>query len=94
MVNTSQAPDLEGIHHEMYGITEQIRVMNKINTRLVQHLTTNNSPPATAPVQEEANRSRLSHRSSDHDSQSHQALVEHIQPEVGNTNYQVCTPGE
>ena len=41
MANTSQAPDLEGIHREMYGIVEQIRIMNEINARLVQHLATN-----------------------------------------------------
>ena len=36
MANTSQASDLEGIiHREMHGIAEQIRIMNKINARLL-----------------------------------------------------------
>ena len=50
MATTSQASNLEGIHREMYGITEQIRVMNEINACQVQHLATNNPPPPTAPV--------------------------------------------
>ncbi|GFY95612.1 hypothetical protein Acr_10g0009970 [Actinidia rufa] len=32
--NTSQALDLEGIHREMHGIAEQIRIMNEINAHL------------------------------------------------------------
>ncbi|GFZ14714.1 hypothetical protein Acr_24g0009040 [Actinidia rufa] len=40
MVNASQASDLESIHHEMYGIAEQIKIMNEINALLVQHLAT------------------------------------------------------
>ncbi|GFZ03500.1 hypothetical protein Acr_16g0001240 [Actinidia rufa] len=70
MANTSQAPDLEGIHREMHGITKQIRIMNKINARLVKHLTTNNQPPPTAPVSKDANQSHCSHRSGDQNSQS------------------------
>ncbi|GFS36287.1 hypothetical protein Acr_00g0045140 [Actinidia rufa] len=55
MVNTSQAPDLEGIiHHKIHG--------NEINVRLVQHLTTTNPPPPTVPVPEAAKRPRHSHR--------------------------------
>ena len=38
MANTSQAPDLEGLHREMHGIAEQIRIMNENNARLIQHL--------------------------------------------------------
>ena len=53
MANNSQALDLEGIHREMHGIAEQIRIMNEINARLVQHLATNNPPHPTAPVQED-----------------------------------------
>ncbi|GFY85817.1 hypothetical protein Acr_04g0005550 [Actinidia rufa] len=54
MANTNQAPNLEGIiRREMHGIAEQIRVMNEINARLVQHLTTSNPPPPTANVSEE-----------------------------------------
>ncbi|GFZ07040.1 hypothetical protein Acr_18g0012100 [Actinidia rufa] len=54
MVNTSQASDLEGIHHEMHGIVEQIKIMNKINARLVRHLATNNLPPPTTLAPEAA----------------------------------------
>ena len=68
MVDTNQAPDLEGLHCEMHVVAEQIRVMNEINVRLVQHLVINNLPLATAPVLEEADRSHLSHRSGDQDS--------------------------
>ncbi|GFY91132.1 hypothetical protein Acr_07g0013280 [Actinidia rufa] len=50
MANTSQAPDLEGIHREMYEISEHIRIMNEINACLVQYLTTNNPPLTTALV--------------------------------------------
>ena len=35
MENAGQAPDLEGIHREMHGIAEQIKIMNEINVRLV-----------------------------------------------------------
>ncbi|GFZ12712.1 hypothetical protein Acr_23g0010970 [Actinidia rufa] len=34
MANTSQASDLDGIHHDMHGIVEQIRIMNEINACL------------------------------------------------------------
>ncbi|GFS34947.1 hypothetical protein Acr_00g0036930 [Actinidia rufa] len=70
MANISQASDLEGIHREMHGIADKIRIMNEINARLVQHLTMNNPPPLAAPVLEEADRSRRSHRAGDQDSQS------------------------
>ena len=50
MANTSQAPDLEGIHCEMQGIAKQIRIMNEISIRLVPHLAINNPPPLTVPV--------------------------------------------
>ena len=68
MANTSQALDLKGIHSEMHGIAEQIRIMNEINALLVQHLTINNPPPATAHILENADRSRCFHRSSNQDS--------------------------
>ncbi|GFZ21574.1 hypothetical protein Acr_29g0007360 [Actinidia rufa] len=61
MTNTGHAPNLKGIHREMHGIAEQIRIMNEINAHLVQHLATNNPPLATAPVLEEADRSPHSH---------------------------------
>ncbi|GFZ21661.1 hypothetical protein Acr_29g0008230 [Actinidia rufa] len=57
MANTNQALDLKGIHREMHGIIEQIRIMNEINARLIQHLATNNPPSPIAPVPEEADRS-------------------------------------
>ncbi|PSS08046.1 Chromosome-anchoring protein like [Actinidia chinensis var. chinensis] len=68
VANTSQAPNLEGIHREMHGITEKIRIMNKINARLEKHLATNNQPPPAAPISEDANQSRRSHRSGDQNS--------------------------
>ena len=74
MVNASHALDLEGLHREMHGIAEQIRIMNENNSRLIQHLTTNNPPPlVVAPIQEEPDRSRHSCRSNDRDSQTHQS---------------------
>ncbi|GFS42938.1 hypothetical protein Acr_00g0082700 [Actinidia rufa] len=71
MANTSQALNLEGLHREMHGIAKQIRIMNENNARLIQHLATSNPPYAVTPIQKEGNRSRCSHRSGDHDSQSH-----------------------
>ena len=50
MANISQALNLEGLHREMHGITEQIRIMNANNARLIQHLTTNNLPPPILEV--------------------------------------------
>ena len=38
MTNCSQAPDLEGIHPDMHGIAEQIRIINELNARLMHHL--------------------------------------------------------
>ena len=70
MANTNQVLDLKGIHHEMHVIAEKIIIMNEINTRLIQHLAINNPLPATAPVLENADRSRHSHRSSDQDLQN------------------------
>ncbi|GFS38857.1 hypothetical protein Acr_00g0059860 [Actinidia rufa] len=74
MASNNQAPDLEGLHCEMHGITEKIRIMNENNVRLIQHLTTNNPPPPAAPIQPELERSRHSHRSGDRESQSVKAL--------------------
>ena len=37
MANSNQTSDLEGIHNERHGMAEQIKVMNKLNARLVQH---------------------------------------------------------
>ena len=52
MANTSQVSDLEGLHREMHGITKQIRVMNKNNAHLIQHLAMNNPQPLAAPILE------------------------------------------
>ena len=50
MANVNQAPNLEILHHEMHGIAEQIRIMNKNNARLIQHLATNNTQPPAVLV--------------------------------------------
>ena len=39
MANSNQTSDDEGSHCEMHNIIEQIRVMNRLNANLVQHLT-------------------------------------------------------
>ncbi|PSS08082.1 Sarcolemmal membrane-associated protein [Actinidia chinensis var. chinensis] len=49
MANTSQAPDLEGLHREIHCMAEQMRILNENNARLVQLLATANPPPPTAP---------------------------------------------
>ncbi|GFS31411.1 hypothetical protein Acr_00g0017140 [Actinidia rufa] len=66
MVNTSQVPDLEGLHREIHGMAEQMRIMNENNARLMQHLTTNNPPPPASPAP-----SHRSHRSGNNESQNH-----------------------
>ncbi|GFY92422.1 hypothetical protein Acr_08g0008180 [Actinidia rufa] len=38
MANTSQVPDLEGLHHEIHGTAEQMRVMNENNAALYSSL--------------------------------------------------------
>ncbi|GFZ01116.1 hypothetical protein Acr_14g0007510 [Actinidia rufa] len=70
-LDNSQALDLEGLHREMHGIAEQIRIMNENNARLIQHLTTNNPPPLPAAPVPEIERSRRSQQSGDDESQSH-----------------------
>ncbi|GFY97567.1 hypothetical protein Acr_12g0001080 [Actinidia rufa] len=65
MANTSQAPDLEGLHCEMHDIAEQIRIMNENNSRLIQYLTANNPPPPPSAPVPEIQRSRRSHDSND-----------------------------
>ena len=61
MVNTSQAHDLDGLHHEMYDIAEQIKIINKNNAHLIQHLATNNSLPPIVAFVLEAEQSCHSH---------------------------------
>ncbi|GFZ01916.1 hypothetical protein Acr_15g0005250 [Actinidia rufa] len=67
MANTSQVPDLEGLHHEIHGMTEQMRVMmNENNARLIQLLAAANpQPPAAPPSVPNIERSRHSNRSGD-----------------------------
>ena len=51
IANINQAPDLEGLHHEMHIIAEQKRIMNENNVRPIQHLATANPlPPTPVPV--------------------------------------------
>ena len=73
MANTSQATDLEGLYYEMHSIVEQIRIMNKNNARLIQHLAIANPPPLVAPLPEGVDRTHRSQRLSDDESQSHQS---------------------
>ncbi|GFS37177.1 hypothetical protein Acr_00g0050430 [Actinidia rufa] len=42
MANTSQVPDLEGLHREVHDMAEQMRIMNENNGRLMQLLTAAN----------------------------------------------------
>ncbi|GFS38726.1 hypothetical protein Acr_00g0059080 [Actinidia rufa] len=45
MANASPVPDLEGLHHEIHGMAEQMRVMNENNARLIQLLAAANPQP-------------------------------------------------
>ncbi|GFS40777.1 hypothetical protein Acr_00g0070490 [Actinidia rufa] len=63
MANTSQAPDLEGLHCEIHGMAEQMRIMNENNTRLVQLLAAANPPPPVAPPIPDMERSHHSNSS-------------------------------
>ncbi|GFZ06995.1 hypothetical protein Acr_18g0011650 [Actinidia rufa] len=45
MANASQIPDLEGLHHEIHGMAEQMRVMNENDARLIQLLAAANPSP-------------------------------------------------
>ncbi|GFY87765.1 hypothetical protein Acr_05g0014040 [Actinidia rufa] len=65
MANTSQVPDLEGLHHEIHGMAEQMRVMNENNARLIQLLAAANPQPPAAPSIPDIERSRHSNRSGD-----------------------------
>ena len=71
MANTSQAPDLEGLHREIHRMAEQMRVMNKNNARLIQLLATTNLPPPSTPPIPDIERSHRSRRSRDNYSQNH-----------------------
>ncbi|GFY92557.1 hypothetical protein Acr_08g0009530 [Actinidia rufa] len=50
MANPGQIPDLEGLHCEIHGIAEQMRIMNENNGRLMQLLAAANPPLPAAPV--------------------------------------------
>ncbi|GFZ21690.1 hypothetical protein Acr_29g0008520 [Actinidia rufa] len=63
MANASQVPDLEGLHHEILGMAEQMRVMNENNARLIQLLAAANPQPPAAPSVPDVERSRHSNRS-------------------------------
>ena len=58
MVNTSQTPDLEGLHYEIHGMAEQMRIMNENNARFIQHLAAANPPHLAAPTVLDIQRSR------------------------------------
>ncbi|GFZ21685.1 hypothetical protein Acr_29g0008470 [Actinidia rufa] len=58
MANASQVPDLEGLHHEIHGMAEQMRVMNENNARLIQLLAAANPQPPAAPSIPDIERSR------------------------------------
>ncbi|GFY97755.1 hypothetical protein Acr_12g0002960 [Actinidia rufa] len=66
MANTSQAQDLEGLHREIHGMAEQMRIMNENNARLVQLLAAANPPPPAAPPIPDVERSHHSNRSGGH----------------------------
>ncbi|GFZ18321.1 hypothetical protein Acr_27g0000600 [Actinidia rufa] len=65
MANASQVPDLEGLHHEIHGMAEQMRVMNENNAHLIQLLVAANPQPPAAPSVPDVERSRHSNRSGD-----------------------------
>ncbi|GFZ18459.1 hypothetical protein Acr_27g0001980 [Actinidia rufa] len=71
--NTSQAQDLEGLHREIYGMAEQMRIMNKNNVVLIQHLAANNPPPPPPTPVPEIQRSCCLHHSGD-DSQNNRSM--------------------
>ncbi|GFZ14317.1 hypothetical protein Acr_24g0005070 [Actinidia rufa] len=64
MANPGQIPDLEGLHREIHGMTEQMRIMNQNNGRLMQLLAAANPPLPAAPVPD-IEPSRHSNRSGD-----------------------------
>ncbi|GFY96586.1 hypothetical protein Acr_11g0008920 [Actinidia rufa] len=57
MANASQVPDLEGLHHGIHGMAEQMRVMNENNARLIQLLVAANPQPPAAPSVPDVERS-------------------------------------
>ncbi|GFZ06762.1 hypothetical protein Acr_18g0009320 [Actinidia rufa] len=63
MANPGQIPDLEGLHHEIHDMAEQMRIMNENNGRLMQLLTAANPSLLAAPPIPDIERSRHSNRS-------------------------------
>ncbi|GFY97870.1 hypothetical protein Acr_12g0004110 [Actinidia rufa] len=71
MANTSQAPDLEGLHCEIHGMAEQMRVMNENNnTRLLRPLAVANPPPSAVSPIPDIEQSHRFRRSGDNHSQN------------------------
>ncbi|GFS36964.1 hypothetical protein Acr_00g0048940 [Actinidia rufa] len=66
MANPGQVPDLEGLHHEMHDMAEQMRIMNENKGRPMQLLTTANPQLPAVPSVPDVERSRHSNRSGDH----------------------------
>ncbi|GFZ02411.1 hypothetical protein Acr_15g0010190 [Actinidia rufa] len=75
MADNSQAPNIEGLHREMHGIAEQIRIMNENNACLIQHLATNNPPSPATPIPLEIEWSHCSRRSGNYESQNRQSTA-------------------
>ncbi|GFS37978.1 hypothetical protein Acr_00g0055000 [Actinidia rufa] len=65
MANPGQIPDLEGLHREIHGMAEHMRIMNENNGRLMQLLAAANPPLSAAPPVPDIERSRHSNRSGD-----------------------------
>ncbi|GFS31527.1 hypothetical protein Acr_00g0017880 [Actinidia rufa] len=65
MANPGQILDLEGLHREIHGMAEQMRIMNENNGRLMQLLAAANPPLLAAPPVNEIERYRHSNRLGD-----------------------------
>ncbi|GFY99490.1 phototropic-responsive NPH3 family protein [Actinidia rufa] len=65
MANTSQVPDLEGLHREIHDMAKQMRIMNKNNGRLMQLFAAANPQLPAAPPVPDIERSRHSNHSRD-----------------------------
>ncbi|GFY84514.1 hypothetical protein Acr_03g0012880 [Actinidia rufa] len=83
MANTSQAPNLEGLHREIHGMAEQMRVMNEKNVCLIQLLAATNSPPPVLPPILDIERYHHSYRSGDDHFQNNTIMVEYKGDDVG-----------
>ncbi|GFY95105.1 hypothetical protein Acr_10g0004900 [Actinidia rufa] len=65
MANPGQVLDLEGLHHEIHDMAEQMRIINENNCRLMQLLAVANPPLPAAPPVPNIERSLHSNRSGD-----------------------------